>query len=142
MKTSFTTSIGRRWTTRPFWRVIQKSSSTTSETMARSSWERSNGLFPSRSGNRLGIATRRSYSAGVARAQSGSQRVHRARLELEAQRTADVMQSRTAELGLSVSALVAELATPDSDPAVVESDEIAELDRRRKIEAGQPTGPT
>jgi predicted transcriptional regulator len=58
------------------------------------------------------------------------------------QRTADVLQARAAELGLSVSELVAELATLDSEPVVVESDDIAELDRRwKKIEAGQPTVP-
>ena len=56
------------------------------------------------------------------------------------ERTADVLQARAAELGRTVSALVAELATLDSDPVVVESDEVAELDRRRKkIEAGAPT---
>jgi predicted transcriptional regulator len=58
------------------------------------------------------------------------------------QRTAGMLQARAAELGVTVSELVAELATLDSDPIVVESDEIAELDRRWKtIEAGQPTVP-
>jgi len=58
------------------------------------------------------------------------------------ERTADVLQARAAELGVTVSELVAELATIDSDPVVVESDEIAELDRRwKKIEAGTPTVP-
>jgi len=56
--------------------------------------------------------------------------------------TADVLQARAAELGVTVSELVAELAALDSDPIVVESDEIAELDRRwKKIEAGQATVP-
>lgn len=56
------------------------------------------------------------------------------------ERTADVLQARANELGVTVSALVAELATLDSDPVVVESDEIAELDRRwKKVEAGAPT---
>lgn len=56
------------------------------------------------------------------------------------ERTADALQIRAAELGMTVSELVAELATLDSDPVAVESDEIAELDRRgKKIEAGAPT---
>ena len=56
------------------------------------------------------------------------------------ERTADVLQARAAELGVTVSELVAELATLDGDPIVVDSDEIAELDRRwTKIEAGQST---
>jgi hypothetical protein len=58
------------------------------------------------------------------------------------ERTADVLQARAAELGVTVSELVAELATLDSDPVVVEPDEIVELDRRwKKIEAGTPTVP-
>jgi predicted transcriptional regulator len=56
------------------------------------------------------------------------------------ERTADVLQARAAELGMSVSELVAELATLDSEPVVLESDDIAELDRRwQKIDAGTPT---
>ena len=58
------------------------------------------------------------------------------------ERTAGVLQARAAELGVTVSELVAELATLESDPVVVESDEIAELDRRwKKIEAGAATIP-
>jgi len=58
------------------------------------------------------------------------------------QRTAGMLQARAAELGVTVSELVAELATLDSDPIVVESDEIAELDRRwKRIEADQSTVP-
>ena len=53
-----------------------------------------------------------------------------------------MLQSRAAELGVTVSELVAELATLDSDSVVVESDEIAELDRRwNKIKAGETTVP-
>jgi hypothetical protein len=49
---------------------------------------------------------------------------------------------RAAELGVTVSELIAELATLDGEPIVVESGEIAELDRRwKKIEAGQATVP-
>ena len=44
--------------------------------------------------------------------------------------TADVPAARAAELGVTVSELVAELATLDSDPVVVEPNEIEELDRR------------
>ena len=59
------------------------------------------------------------------------------------ERTADVLQARATELGVTVSELLAELATLDSDPVVVESDQIAELDRRwKKIEAGAPQSHT
>ena len=58
------------------------------------------------------------------------------------ERTANVLQARAAELGVTVSDLIAELATFDSEAIVVESEEIAELDRRwKKIEAGQSTVP-
>jgi predicted transcriptional regulator len=63
------------------------------------------------------------------------------KIEIDEQ-TADVLHTRAAELGVTVSQLVAELATLDSEPIAVDSDEIAELDRRwKKIEAGQPTVP-
>ena len=63
------------------------------------------------------------------------------RIEVD-ERTADVLQIRAAELGVTVSELIAELATLDGTPVVVPSDEIAELDRRWKtIEAGVPTIP-
>jgi len=48
------------------------------------------------------------------------------------EQTADVLHTRAAELGVTVSELVAELATLESEPIAVESDEIAELDRRWK----------
>jgi hypothetical protein len=58
------------------------------------------------------------------------------------ERTAGVLQTRAAELGLTVSELVTELATLDSDPVIVEPNDIAELDRRwNRIEAGAPTVP-
>jgi hypothetical protein len=58
------------------------------------------------------------------------------------ERTADVLRSRAAELGVTVPELVAELATLESEPITVASDEIAELDRRwKKIEAGGRTVP-
>jgi predicted transcriptional regulator len=44
--------------------------------------------------------------------------------------TADKLQSRAAELGLTVPQLIAELATLDSDPRNADDAEIAELDRR------------
>lgn len=44
---------------------------------------------------------------------------------------------RAAELGVTVSELVAELATLESEPTAVEAEGLAELDRRsKKIEAG------
>ena len=58
------------------------------------------------------------------------------------ERTADMLQARAVELGVTVSELVAELATIDSDPVVVESDDLIELDRRWKnVENGAPTIP-
>ena len=44
--------------------------------------------------------------------------------------TADVLQMRAAELGVTVPQLIAELATLDSAPRQADADEIAELDRR------------
>lgn len=44
--------------------------------------------------------------------------------------TADVLQMRAAELGVTVPQLIAELATLDSAPRNADADEIAELDRR------------
>ncbi len=58
------------------------------------------------------------------------------------ERTADLLQTRAAELGVTVSELVAERATLESDPIAVENDDIAELDRRwKKSEAGGRTVP-
>jgi hypothetical protein len=74
-----------------------------------------------------------SYKAGYAILDAMSTNV---KIEVD-ERTADVLQARAAELGVTVSELVAELATLDTDAVVVESDEIAELDRRwRKLETG------
>ena len=44
--------------------------------------------------------------------------------------TADVLQTRAAELGITVPQLIAELAALDSDPREAEAEEIADLDRR------------
>jgi predicted transcriptional regulator len=58
------------------------------------------------------------------------------------ERTAETLQARAAELGVTVSELVAELAALDSEPVVAEPDLIAELDRRwKKIQDGTPTVP-
>jgi predicted transcriptional regulator len=46
------------------------------------------------------------------------------------QHTADVLQTRAAELGVTVSELIAELAALDGAPRQADADEIAELDRR------------
>lgn len=63
------------------------------------------------------------------------------KIEVDEQ-TADVLQARAEELGVTVSELLAELATLDTDPLVVDSKEIAELGRRwNKVEAGGPTIP-
>ena len=44
--------------------------------------------------------------------------------------TADVLETRAAELGVTVPQLIAELATLDSAPREADADEIAELDHR------------
>jgi hypothetical protein len=44
--------------------------------------------------------------------------------------TADVLQMRATELGVTVPQLIAELAALDSTPRDADADEIAELDRR------------
>ena len=51
------------------------------------------------------------------------------RIEVDKQ-TADVLQTRAAELGVTVPQLIAELAALDSDPRKADADEITELDRR------------
>jgi predicted transcriptional regulator len=45
-------------------------------------------------------------------------------------RTADVLQMRATELGVTVPQLIAELAALDSAPREADADELAELDRR------------
>jgi predicted transcriptional regulator len=57
------------------------------------------------------------------------------------EQTADVLQTRAAELGVTVSQLLAELATLETADAVaVDDDTIAELDRRwRRVKAGGRT---
>ena len=45
-------------------------------------------------------------------------------------RTADVLQTRAAELGVTVSQLIAELADLDRARREADADEVAELDRR------------
>ena len=58
------------------------------------------------------------------------------------EQTAGVLQTRAAELGVTVSELVAELAMLESEPVAIEADEIAELDRRSNaIEDGGRTVP-
>ena len=44
--------------------------------------------------------------------------------------TADVLQTRAAELGVTVPQLIAELAALDSHPRKADAEEVAELDRR------------
>jgi len=52
--------------------------------------------------------------------------------------TAAALAERAAERGVSVSELVADLVSLESEPVVVDPDEIAELDRRWKaVEAGR-----
>lgn len=53
------------------------------------------------------------------------------------EQTASVLQTRAAQLGVTVPELVAELAVMDSEPVSVEDNEIAELDRRwNRIQSG------
>ncbi len=54
--------------------------------------------------------------------------------------TAELLETRAAARGMSVSELVAELAHLDSDPFTVDAGALAELDRRWKaVDAGHPT---
>ncbi len=54
-----------------------------------------------------------------------------AKVSIEVDRhTADVLETRAAELGVTVPQLIAELAALDGAPREAEADEIAELDRR------------
>jgi hypothetical protein len=56
--------------------------------------------------------------------------------------TADALQVRAAERGVSVSTLLTELVSLDAAPLAIDSDEIAELDRRWvAVEGGEPTVP-
>jgi len=53
------------------------------------------------------------------------------------ERTAGALQTRAAELGVTVAELVAELATLESEPIAVDAEDVAELDRRWKaVERG------
>jgi predicted transcriptional regulator len=54
--------------------------------------------------------------------------------------TADTLKARAAARGVSLARLVAELVSHESAPLAVDSEEIAELDRRwAKVEAGGTT---
>ena len=56
--------------------------------------------------------------------------------------TADALEERAAQRGVSVREMVAELVAFDSLPVSASPDEIAELDRQwAEIEAGSPTVP-
>jgi hypothetical protein len=58
------------------------------------------------------------------------------RIEVD-EETADVLQARAAELGMTVSELVAELATLEAEPVAIDGQAIAELDRRwKKVQGG------
>ena len=64
----------------------------------------------------------------------------RANVQIEVdERTAGVLQTRAAELGVSVSELVAELAMLESEPIAIDPDDVAELDRRWKAVEGART---
>ncbi|HUI94684.1 MAG TPA: ribbon-helix-helix protein, CopG family [Xanthobacteraceae bacterium] len=56
--------------------------------------------------------------------------------------TADLLEARARARGVSVSELVAELASLDNAPVSVDAAEIAELDRRwTSVAGGRPTVP-
>lgn len=55
--------------------------------------------------------------------------------------TAEVLQVRAAELGVTVPQLIAELAALDSTPRDADADEIAELDRRTAAATSGPRVP-
>lgn len=53
--------------------------------------------------------------------------------------TADLLQTRAAELGVTVSQLIAELAALDGAPREADVDEVLELDRRSgRVAEGSP----
>jgi hypothetical protein len=54
------------------------------------------------------------------------------------QHTADVLEARAAELGVTVPELIAELAALDGSAREASADEIAELDARAAKAAGEP----
>jgi predicted transcriptional regulator len=57
-------------------------------------------------------------------------------------RTAELLEARAAEEGVSVSEFVAGLTALATSPVALSSDELAELDRRwAAIKAGEPTVP-
>jgi len=56
--------------------------------------------------------------------------------------TADLLEARATARGMSVSELVAELASRDNEPVAIDAAEVAELDRRwTSVAAGRPTVP-
>ena len=57
-------------------------------------------------------------------------------------RTADVLQMRATELGVTVPQLIAELAALDSAPSEADADELAELDRRSASATERLAGAT
>jgi predicted transcriptional regulator len=66
-----------------------------------------------------------------------SSNVHTVELD---ESTAETLKARAAEKGVSVSQLIAELAKVESEPAVLEPEVVAELDRRWK--AAETSGRT
>ncbi len=56
------------------------------------------------------------------------------------EQTADVLQTRAAELGVTIPQLIAELAALEGEPLVLETEAVAELDRRWRLAEG--TGRT
>jgi predicted transcriptional regulator len=77
-----------------------------------------------------------------ARLRLGYSRAMNANVSIEVDKhTAEVLEARAAELGVTVSQLIAELAALDGAPREADADEVAELDRRSgRAEEGSP-GP-
>lgn len=62
------------------------------------------------------------------------------RIEID-KRTADMLQGRATELGVTVPQLIAELAALDSAPRDADATEVAELDRRYATATGDSRVP-
>ena len=63
------------------------------------------------------------------------------KIEVDAE-TAQLLEARAAERGLSVSELLTEMTALQERPAALSSEEIAELDRQwAAVKAGEPTVP-
>lgn len=79
-------------------------------------------------GNRTALAGRACIAGRLRIGYSGTMNA-KVRIEVD-RHTADVLETRAAELGVTVPQLIAELAALDGAPREADADEITELDHR------------